>query len=106
MYCYLEEELGMSIITSKRTFTVELATPQDRQWLDLGEYNCLAVVANQVYNSEGIIPIPAASAFRITRYAARRNPDHDKISLPLRSRAEAGIFLSEKRRCHFRHRLL
>ncbi|OUN12629.1 UTRA domain-containing protein [Allofournierella sp.] len=55
LYRYLEEELGMSIITSKRTFTVELATPQDRQWLDLGEYNCLAVVANQVYNSEGVM---------------------------------------------------
>ena len=27
LYRYLEEELGMSIITSKRTFTVELATP-------------------------------------------------------------------------------
>ena len=40
LYRYLEEEL---------------ATPQDRQWLELGEYNCLAVVANQVYNSEGVM---------------------------------------------------
>lgn len=55
LYRYLEEELGMVIVTSKRTITVELATPLDRQWLKLGEYNCLAVVSNQVYNSHGVM---------------------------------------------------
>lgn len=55
IYRYLEEDLGMVIVTSKRTITVELATPRDRQWLDLGEYNCLAIVTNQVYNSHGIM---------------------------------------------------
>ena len=55
LYQYLEETLGMVIVTSKRTITVEKATDLDRQWLDLGEYNCLAVVSNQVYNSQGIL---------------------------------------------------
>ena len=55
VYQYLEETLGMVIVTSKRTVTVEKATPLDEKWLALGEYNCLAVVSNQVYNSEGIM---------------------------------------------------
>ena len=42
-------------IAAQTDFPVELATPQDRQWLELGEYNCLAVVATQVYNSEGVM---------------------------------------------------
>lgn len=54
LYRYLEGELGMVIVTSKRTITVELATALDKQWLDLGPYNCLAVVSNQVYNSHGV----------------------------------------------------
>lgn len=55
LYRYLEEELGMVIVTSKRTITVELSTPLDRKWLELGQYNCLAVVSNQVYNSHGVM---------------------------------------------------
>ena len=55
LYRYLEEELGMVIVTSKRTITVERATEQDEKWLPLGEYNCLAVVSNQVYNSDGVM---------------------------------------------------
>ena len=55
LYRYLEEELGMVIVTSKRTITVERATDLDERWLALGDYNCLAVVSNQVYNSEGIL---------------------------------------------------
>ena len=55
LYRYLEEELGMVIVTSKRTITVEPATDQDRQWIDLGEYNCMAVVTNQAYNSQGVM---------------------------------------------------
>ena len=55
LYRYLEEELGMVIVTSKRTVTVEKATELDGKYLALGEYNCLAVVSNQVYNSDGIL---------------------------------------------------
>ncbi len=55
LYRYLEEELGMVIVTSKRTITVEPATDLDRQYIQLGEYNCMAVVTNQAYNSQGIM---------------------------------------------------
>ena len=55
IYRYLEQELHMSIVTSKRTITVEKATPLDKQWIDLGEYDCLAVLSNQVFNSDGIM---------------------------------------------------
>lgn len=55
VYHYLEAELHMSIVTSKRTITVEKATPLDRKWIDLGEYDCLAVVSNQTFNSDGVM---------------------------------------------------
>lgn len=54
IYQYLENKLGMSIVTSKRTITVEKMTELDQKWLDMGDYNCLAVVSNQTYNSNGI----------------------------------------------------
>ena len=54
IYQYLENTLGMSIVTSKRTITVEKMTELDAKWLDMGDYNCLAVVSNQTYNSDGI----------------------------------------------------
>lgn len=55
IYRYLEETLGMSIVTCKRTITVEKATALDRAWIDLGEYNCLAVLTSQTYNSDGVL---------------------------------------------------
>ena len=55
LYRYLEEELGMTIVTSKRALTVEMATEQDSRWIDLAPYNCVAVVTNQVYNSQGVL---------------------------------------------------
>lgn len=55
IYHYLEDELGMSIVTSKRIFTVEHATEEDRTFLQLDDYDCMAVVRSQTYNSEGIM---------------------------------------------------
>ena len=55
IYRYLEQELHMSIVTSKRTITVERADALDRRFLTLEEYNCLAVVTSQTYNSDGIL---------------------------------------------------
>lgn len=79
LYRYLEEELGMVIVTSKRTITVELATELDQTWMDLGEYNCLAVVSNQVYNSQGVMFEYTQSRhhpriFRFQDNAVRRAP--------------------------------
>ena len=54
VYEYLEDTLGMTIVTSRRRLTVEHATEQDEALLDLGDYNCLAVITSQTYNSDGI----------------------------------------------------
>lgn len=67
IYAYIEKELGMRIITSKRTITVEHATQEDNRLLELGGYNCLAVVSSQTFNSDGIL-------FEYTQ--SRHQPDH------------------------------
>ena len=56
IYNYLENELHMSIVTSKRRFTVEHITEIDEKYLnlDVNDFNCLAVVASQTYNSDGV----------------------------------------------------
>lgn len=40
IYDYLENTLGVSIVTSKRIMTVEKMTEIDEKYLDLGDYNC------------------------------------------------------------------
>ena len=55
IYAYLERELGIQIMTSKRTITVERATADDRLYLDMGSFDCLAVVSNQAFDSNGIL---------------------------------------------------
>lgn len=55
IYEYLEHQLGMQIVTSKRRMTVERATPMDEKHLDLGDYNSLAVISSQTFNSSGIM---------------------------------------------------
>lgn len=67
IYEYLENDLGMSIITSKRKFTVERITEIDEKYLELNDYNCLAVISNQTYNSDGIL-------FEYTQ--SRHRPDY------------------------------
>ena len=54
IYDYLENELKMKIMTSKRKMTTELATAEDKQYLELGDYNCLAIVSGRVFNELGI----------------------------------------------------
>ncbi|MDE7243262.1 MAG: UTRA domain-containing protein [Oscillospiraceae bacterium] len=67
IYAYVEKELGMQIVTSKRTITVEHISAQDEQLLELGNYNCLAVVSSQMFNSDGVM-------FEYTQ--SRHQPDH------------------------------
>lgn len=54
IYDYLENELHVKIMTSKRTMTAELATTEDKQHLELAGFNCLAIVSGRVFNSDGI----------------------------------------------------
>lgn len=67
IYEYIENQLGMLIMTSRRTMTVERATPADEVNLDLGDYNCLAVVTGQTYNNDGLL-------FEYTQ--SRHRPDY------------------------------
>jgi GntR family trehalose operon transcriptional repressor len=55
IYRYLEEDLGTHIVTSKRTITVQLATDLDKVHLDLGSYNCVAVLDNNAFDTNGIM---------------------------------------------------
>ena len=54
LFQYMEEELGMPIKTITRRITVERITSADEKYLDLEDYNCLAVITSHVFNAEGI----------------------------------------------------
>lgn len=54
LFQFIENEVGMPIRTIKRCVTVEHTTPFDEKYLDLEDYNCLAVITSHVFNSEGI----------------------------------------------------
>jgi GntR family trehalose operon transcriptional repressor len=67
IYDYLENVLGMQIVTSKRKMTAERATQIDEKYLDLNGYNFLAVISSQTFNSDGIM-------FEYTQ--SRHRPDY------------------------------
>ena len=67
IYEYLENTLGVSIVTSRRLMTVEKMTQIDEKYLDLGDYNCMAVVSSHTYNSDGVM-------FEYTQ--SRHRPDY------------------------------
>ena len=67
IYEYIENELGMAIVPSKRKMTVERATEIDEKYLELNDYNCLAVISGQTFNSDGIM-------FEFTQ--SRHRPDY------------------------------
>ena len=67
IYDYLENTLGVNIVTSKRIMTVEKMTQIEEKYMDLKDYKCLAVVSNQTYNSEGVM-------FEYTE--SRHHPDY------------------------------
>lgn len=54
IYEYMENTLGEVIMTTRRRYAVEKATGLDKKYLDLGGFNCLAVVDNQTFNKEGV----------------------------------------------------
>ena len=59
----------MTIVNSKRIMTVEKVTEIDEEYLDLNirDYNCVAVVSSQTYNSDGVM-------FEYTQ--SRHQPDY------------------------------
>lgn len=69
IYDYLENTLHMTIVNSKRIMTVEKMTQIDEKYLKLNaeDYNCMAVVSSQTYNSDGVM-------FEYTQ--SRHRPDY------------------------------
>lgn len=67
VYDYLEGELGLTITTSKRTLTVERVTQIDEKYINLKDYNCMAVISSQTFNDNGI-------QFEFTQ--SRHRPDY------------------------------
>lgn len=55
VYEYMEKTLGETIVTTKRRMTVERVTQLDEKWLDMKDYNCMAVISSMTYNAEGIM---------------------------------------------------
>lgn len=55
VYEYMENILNEKIVTTKRKVTVERITEIDSKYLDLKDYNCLAVVSSITYNADGIM---------------------------------------------------
>ena len=66
VFSYLEGTLGMRVAMSKRVITVEPVDKDDRTYLDLDGYDCVAVVTNHVFDSDGLM-------FEYTR--SRHRPD-------------------------------
>lgn len=55
VYAYAEDVLGMRIVTSNRTVTMDYATAEDRNVMDLLDFDMLAVVTNHTFNEQGIM---------------------------------------------------
>ncbi len=55
IYAYLEKDLGVQIITSNRRITAEKASPLDTKCLSLSDYDFVAVITGQTFNSDGIM---------------------------------------------------
>lgn len=55
VYEYLENVLGMVVTTSNRTVTMEYASPEDRDALDLLDFDMLAVVTGHTFNEKGVM---------------------------------------------------
>ena len=53
VYAYAEQVLGMQITTSKRTVTLEYALAEDREAIELLDFDMVAVVSNHTFNQEG-----------------------------------------------------
>ena len=67
IYNYIEKELGMQIVMSKRQITVERITQMDEDNLDLKGYDTMAVVTGHTFNSQGVM-------FEYTQ--SRHRPDY------------------------------
>lgn len=73
IYEYIEDELGMRIVTTKRAVTVARATALDEHYLVLNGANCVAVVANYTFNADGVM-----FEYTQSRHSPERFVFHDR----------------------------
>lgn len=55
IYEYLEQELGVTITTTRRKMTVERITQLDETYLNMKGYNCVAVVSSHTFDAAGVM---------------------------------------------------
>lgn len=67
VFAYAENVVGMKIVTSKRTVTMDYALAEDRAVMDLLDFDMLAVVTNHTFNEQGVM-------FECTQ--SRHRPDY------------------------------
>lgn len=53
IYEYLEKDLNTKILASKKIIVVEHATELDKRYLNLGTYDCVAIVKTYAYTDSG-----------------------------------------------------
>lgn len=89
IYNYIEKDLGMPIVMSKRTITVERVNQMDEDSLDLKGYDTLAVVTGQTFNSEGVMfeytqtrHRPDYFTFQTTALRNKKKANSDSVSDP------------------------
>ena len=73
IYEYIENVLGMRIVTTKRTMTVERTTELDERYLELDGANCVAVIGNSTFNADGVM-----FEFTQSRHSPERFVFHDR----------------------------
>lgn len=54
-FAYLEETLGIKIVTSKRHITMERATEHDKRTIDLNGFNAVAVLRGNSFDEQGLM---------------------------------------------------
>ena len=55
IYDYLENVVKLTIINAKQTMYIDYMTEEDQKYIDMGDYNCMAVVSSNTYNSDGVM---------------------------------------------------
>lgn len=55
IYEYMYKELNETISSTRRMLTIESPSDTDKEYMDLGNYNCVAVVSSYSFNADGIM---------------------------------------------------
>lgn len=78
VYEYMENELKESIVTTKRTLTVERVSKLEEKYMDMKGYNSLAVVSSHTFNKDGIMFEYTVSRHRPDRFVFYENAQRVK----------------------------